>query len=133
MDTSISVLVIDDSPIMTRVVSQLLQKCGFKDVAQAPEVLAAFQLLRKNSFRLIICDIEMQPMNGIEFLRAIRAEPTTRDIAFVLMTATRDPATVLEANRLNVDGYLLKPFTAETLHERLSRIPKLNPPTVLDT
>jgi two-component system chemotaxis response regulator CheY len=127
MDTSISVLVVDDSKTTVRIVCQMLQKCGFNNIAEAPNGVVAFELLRSGKFDLVISDVGMVPMNGIELLQAVRVDRILRDTCFILMTALRETAGVLATKEYSADALLLKPFTAEMLNQELLRLEKLNP------
>jgi two-component system chemotaxis response regulator CheY len=127
VDTSISVLVVDDSKTTVRIVCQMLQKCGFNNILEAPNGVAAFELMRTGKFDLVISDIGMVPMNGIELLQAVRADRVLRDTCFVLMTALTETAKVLATKDYTADALLLKPFTAEMLKQKLLQLEKLNP------
>jgi two-component system, chemotaxis family, chemotaxis protein CheY len=123
--SDISILVIDDSPATHRIVSDLSSVHGFTSIQTVPDTLAAFQIIRKDCVDLVICEVETQPLNGLELLKAMREEAATRDVIFVLMSANRDPTHVLTARKLNADAFLLKPFTADSLRTKLSRIARL--------
>jgi two-component system chemotaxis response regulator CheY len=127
VETSISIIVVDDSKTTVRIVCQMLQKCGFSDIAEAPNGLSAFERLRTSKFDLVISDVGMMPMNGIELLQAVRADRTLRDTCFILMTALRETENVLATKQYRADALLLKPFTAEILRQKLVLLGKLSP------
>ena len=127
MDTSMSVLVVDDSKTTLRIVSQMLQKCGINDIAEAPNGVIALERLRAGRFDLVISDVGMVPMNGLELLKAVRADAVLQDTCFVLMTALTETAKVLATKDYRADGLLLKPFTAEMLKQHLLQLEKLDP------
>jgi two-component system chemotaxis response regulator CheY len=108
MDTSISVLVVDDSKTTVRIVCQMLQKCGFNNIAEAPNGVVAFELLRSGKFDLVISDVGMVPMNGIELLQAVRVDRILRDTCFILMTALRETAGVLATKKYSANAPSLK-------------------------
>lgn len=125
VDTSISVLVVDDSKTTLRIVCQMLQECGFNNIAEAPNGVAAFEQLRTGKFDLVISDVGMAPMNGIELLQAVRADRILQDTYFILMTALRETANILATKEYKADAFLLKPFTAEIMKKELLRVDKL--------
>jgi two-component system chemotaxis response regulator CheY len=96
-------------------------------LAEASDGLEAANRLRTSRFGLVISDVDMAPMNGIELLQAVRRDPDLRDICFVLMTAFKDMAHVAAAKKFGADALLLKPFTAEALLDKLAKIERLNP------
>jgi two-component system chemotaxis response regulator CheY len=127
LNTSVPVLIVDDSATVRRIVRQILRQCGFNDLAEASDGLQAADRLRTSRFGLVISDVEMAPMNGIELLRAVRRDPGLRDTCFVLMTGFRDAGHVAAAKEHGADALLLKPFTAEMLLDKLAKIERLNP------
>jgi two-component system chemotaxis response regulator CheY len=126
MDTQLPVLVVDDSAAMSRVVCGLLESCGFRQIEQARSGQAAFDQLHMWKFCLVISDVVMRPMNGLELLRAVRADRQLSDLCFVLMSALNKSEIVVEASLLKADCFLLKPFSLDTLRGRLSRLRKLH-------
>jgi two-component system chemotaxis response regulator CheY len=127
LNTSVPVLIVDDSATVRRIVRQILRQCGFNDLAEASDGLQAADRMRTGRFGLVISDVDMAPMNGIELLRAVRRDPALRETCFVLMTAFRDTAHVAAAKEYGADALLLKPFTAEMLLDKLAKIERLNP------
>jgi two-component system chemotaxis response regulator CheY len=107
MDTSISVLVVDDSSTMGKIVSDLLQKLGFTDIDLAQDGHAALDLMRFKKYGLVLSDWEMQPMGGEEFLKTIRQDPRTGKMPVILVTAksSRGASWLAGAN-----AFLPKPF-----------------------
>jgi CheY-like chemotaxis protein len=89
--------------------------------------LSAFERLRTGKFDLVISDVGMMPMNGIELLQAVRADRTLRDTCFILMTALRETENVLATKQCRADALLLKPFTTEILRQKLVLLGKLSP------
>jgi len=125
MNTKARVLVVDDSPATTMIVSKLLNQCGFSEVDRAPSGEVALGQLREHSYGLVIADVNMGGMNGVQLLAAVRGDAIYHDLCFVLMTALRDRELVDAAVSYNADGIILKPFTAPALKEKLGLIPKL--------
>lgn len=126
MDTSVSVLVLDDSGAAARVVSQLLLQCGFGDVQWVTDAGAAYELMETKQYGLVLCDVEMDRVDGLTVLRTLRADRIHWNVCFVLMTAGRDTSRVVEGKECGADGFILKPFTQEALKEKLKRIQKLS-------
>jgi two-component system chemotaxis response regulator CheY len=122
-----SVLIVDDSSPVRRVVSRLLHEAGISDVREAEDASTAMRLLHERRFAAVIADVEMVPFSGIQLLRAIRNQPATADMTVLLMTARSDRAQIAEAKASGVDAYMLKPFTAATLAETLREAARAHP------
>src|SRR6188472_1264658 len=125
MNTKRRVLVVDDSPTTTLIVAKLLAQCGFEEVDQAPSGEQALDQLGKHRYGLIVADVNMAGMNGVELLARVRGHATYHDVCVVLMTAMRDRQLLEAAVSHNADCVILKPFTSAALKEKLDRIPKL--------
>jgi two-component system chemotaxis response regulator CheY len=125
MNTKTRVLVVDDSPATTLIVAKLLNQCGFSEVDRAPSGEAALEQLKQGCYGLVIADVNMSGMNGVQLLAAVRSDAMYHGLCFVLMTAMRNRELIDAAVSYNADGILLKPFTAPTLKEKLGLIPKL--------
>jgi len=108
VDTSQSVLVVDDFRTMTAIVTKLLREVGFAEVDNALDGNAALESLRGKSYGLVISDWEMKPMSGPELVKAIRAVPDRANTRIILITAYKFPTE--EMKQADADGYLLKPF-----------------------
>ncbi|MGO9015636.1 MAG: response regulator [Dissulfurispiraceae bacterium] len=119
----IKVLVVDDFPTMRRIVTNLLKQLGFKSIAQAEDGEQALTELRMGGYGLVVSDWNMPNMEGIELLRNIRRETAPlKDIPFLLVTAEAEKEKVVEAIKSGVDNYIVKPFTAEVLKEKLEKV-----------
>lgn len=121
-DPSTAVLVVDDQPIVTALLKRMLAAMGLAEVESAADGFEALALMRERRFALVIADIGMTPMSGLQLLRALRADRALKDVPVLIMTASRDEAPHEEARRARVNGYLTKPFTAETLRDAVARI-----------
>ncbi len=120
---SLKVLVVDDFPTMRRIVRNLLKQLGFEHIDEAEDGAQALMRLRGGNFGLVISDWNMPNMEGIELLRNVRKEPEPlRDIPFLMVTAEAEKEKVIEAIKAGVDNYVVKPFTAEILKEKLEKI-----------
>ena len=120
--TSIPVLVVDDYQTMVRIIRNLLKQIGFEDVDDAPDGSAALERLRQRRYGLIISDWNMQPMSGYDLLRRVRAEPETRSLPFIMVTAESKTDNVIAAKRAGVSNYIVKPFNALTLKSKIEAI-----------
>ena len=120
MDTAISVLVIDDSRLMSRIMATMLQQIGFADVDHVNDGSAALQNLRRKNYGLVISDWEMQPMTGPELVHALRDDPALAPIPVILVTTagSRDDGAWLSG----ADGFLPKPFTPAALKEKIDEV-----------
>lgn len=119
----IKVLVVDDFPTMRRIVKNLLKQIGFENIDEAEDGSQALNKLRSGNYGLVVSDWNMPNMEGIDLLRNIRqeAEPL-KNIPFLMVTAEAEKEKVIEAIKAGVDNYIVKPFTAEVLKEKLEKI-----------
>ena len=118
------ILVVDDFSTMRRIVRNLLVELGFSNtlIQEADDGDSALALLRGASFDLVVTDWNMPNMTGIDLLRAIRAEPATKALPVLMVTAENNREQIIAAAQAGVNGYIVKPFTAITLKEKLDRI-----------
>jgi two-component system chemotaxis response regulator CheY len=125
----IKVLVVDDFPTMRRIVRNLLKQIGFEYIDEAEDGAHALQRLKGGNYGLVVSDWNMPNMEGIELLRNVRkeTEPLLRDIPFLMVTAEAEKEKVIEAIKAGVDNYIVKPFTAEILKEKLEKIADKKP------
>ena len=112
-------LVIDDSMPMRRIVTNVLARLGHTDVVGAANGREALKKLETERIDFVITDWFMPEMSGIDFMRTLRTNDATRDIPIVMVTANAAGSDVAEAASLGVNGYVLKPFTADTLRDRI--------------
>lgn len=119
----IKVLVVDDFPTMRRIVKNLLKQIGFENIDEAEDGVQALNKLKSGNYGLVVSDWNMPNMEGIDLLRNIRqeAEPL-KNIPFLMVTAEAEKEKVIEAIKAGVDNYIVKPFTAEVLKEKLEKI-----------
>ena len=122
MDVSQKVLIVDDFSTMRRILKNILKQIGFTNISEADDGSTAWEELQKNSFDLIICDWNMPKMSGIELLKKVRADDTYKDIPFLMVTAEAQKQNVIEAVQAGVSNYVVKPFTAESISEKLEKI-----------
>jgi two-component system chemotaxis response regulator CheY len=122
MDVNMKVLIVDDFATMRRIVKNILRQLGFTDISEADDGKTALQALKKEKFDLILSDWNMPEMPGIELLKAVRADDELKDIPFLMVTAEAEKGNIVEAVKLGVSNYIVKPFTAETMNEKLEKI-----------
>jgi two-component system chemotaxis response regulator CheY len=121
-DPNMKFLVVDDFATMRRIVRNLLKELGFVNVDEAEDGNAALQKLRGSKFDFIVTDWNMPNMTGIELLRAVRADPTLKHLPVLMVTAEAKKENIIEAAQAGASGYVVKPFTAATLDEKLKKI-----------
>lgn len=122
MDKGIRILIVDDFSTMRRIVKNLLNDLGFTNTAEADDGTTALIELHKAHFDLVITDWNMPGMPGIELLKAIRADAGLSKIPVLMVTAESKREQIIEAAQAGVNGYVIKPFTAATLEDKLSKI-----------
>lgn len=122
VDKRTSILIVDDYKTMVRIVRNLLNQLGFQDVDEANDGATALTKLRARRFGLVISDWAMEPMNGLELLQQVRADPDLKTLPFIMITAENRKERVAKAEQAGANGYIVKPFTAETLNDRIARV-----------
>ena len=122
MDKNIKILVVDDFSTMRRIVKNLLGDLGFFNITEAEDGNSALVELRKAKFDLVVTDWNMPGMAGIDLLRAIRADEDFKKIPVLMVTAESKREQIIEAAQAGVNGYVIKPFTAGTLSDKLAKI-----------
>ncbi len=115
-------LVVDDFSTMRRIVKNILRDLEFKSILEAEDGTAAVQVLNTNKVDLIVSDWNMPKMTGLELLKYVRSNEHTKDIPFLMVTAESQKENVIEAVKAKVSNYIVKPFTAATLAEKLAKI-----------
>ncbi len=119
VDRGIKILVVDDFATMRRVVKSCLKTLGFQNVVEAENGQAALNQLAAGGFSLIISDWNMPEMQGIDLLRAVRANPSLKGLPFIMVTAEAQKENILAAAKAGVSNYIIKPFTADVLQQKL--------------
>ena len=124
IDTSLKVLVVDDMSTMRRIVKNILKQIGFTDMVEAENGQDALNKLKAedNGIGFIVSDWNMPVMQGIELLRAIRADPDLKHLPFLMVTSEAQKENIIEAVQAGVSNYVVKPFTAEALEVKLEKI-----------
>ena len=122
LDPNLRILVVDDFATMRKIIKNILTQLGFKNIIEADDGTTALEVLKKEKVDLIISDWNMPKMNGLELLKAVRNDPNLKDIVFIMVTAEAQKDNVIEAIRQGVNQYIVKPFTPETLKEKLEKV-----------
>ncbi|MBB1117930.1 chemotaxis response regulator CheY [Stenotrophomonas sp. W1S232] len=122
MDKNIRILIVDDFSTMRRIVKNLLADLGFTNTAEAEDGSGALQMLRNEHFDFVVTDWNMPVMTGIELLKAMRADDKLKHLPVLMVTAEAKREQIIEAAQSGVNGYIIKPFTAQTLEEKLGKI-----------
>ncbi|MCG3186826.1 MAG: Chemotaxis protein CheY [Rhodocyclaceae bacterium] len=120
--TKLNYLVVDDFSTMRRIVRNLLKEIGLTNVDEAEDGVVALQKLRGGGFDFVITDWNMPNMTGIELLKEIRHDPQLKHLPVLMITAEAKKENIIEAAQAGASGYIVKPFTAATLSEKLDKI-----------
>lgn len=122
MNKNMRILIVDDFSTMRRIVKNLLRDLGFNNTHEADDGLTALPLLKKGDFDFVVTDWNMPGMQGIDLLKYIRADAELRHLPVLMITAEAKREQIIEAAQAGVNGYIVKPFTAATLKEKLDKI-----------
>lgn len=122
MDKNMKILVVDDFSTMRRIIKNLLRDLGFTNVQEADDGNTALPMLQAGDFDFLISDWNMPGMTGIDLLRAVRADAKLAGLPVLLVTAESKREQIIEAAEAGVNGYVVKPFTAGTLQEKINKI-----------
>jgi two-component system chemotaxis response regulator CheY len=122
VDKNLRILIVDDFSTMRRIVKNLLNDLGFMNTAEAEDGHSALALLRAQPFDFVVTDWNMPGMTGIELLKSIRADAKLAKLPVLMVTAEAKREQIVEAAQCGVNGYIIKPFTAETLKDKLGKI-----------
>ncbi len=121
-DTSMRLLVVDDFSTMRRIIKNILRQIGFNNIEEADDGTTAWEVLNKGGIDFVISDWNMPNMTGIELLRKVRASEEFSDLPFLMVTAEAQQENIIEAVQAKVSNYIVKPFTAETLKQKIDKI-----------
>lgn len=121
-DPKMKFLVVDDFSTMRRIVRGLLKELGFLNIEEAEDGVVALGKLKSEPFDFVVSDWNMPNMNGLELLKAIRADAALAHLPVLMVTAEAKKENIIEAAKAGASGYVVKPFTAATLDEKLNKI-----------
>lgn len=122
LNKSMKILVVDDFSTMRRIIKNLLRDLGFTNIEEADDGTTALPMLQNGAFDFVVTDWNMPGMQGIDLLRAIRDDAELKDIPVLMVTAEAKREQIIEAAQAGVNGYIVKPFTAATLKEKLEKV-----------
>ena len=122
MSAPLKILVVDDFATMRRIMKNILKQLGYTNITEADDGTTALEELKRGSFDLIISDWNMPKMTGLDLLKLVRADPLYKDIPFLMVTAEAQKQNVIEAVQAGVSNYVVKPFTAEAIADKLGKI-----------
>ena len=122
MDKNIKVLVVDDFSTMRRIIKNLLRDLGFTNIQEADDGSTALPMLQSGDFEFVVTDWNMPGMQGIDLLKAIRADDKLKHLPVLMVTAEAKKEQIVMAAQAGVNGYIVKPFTAGTLKAKLDKI-----------
>jgi len=120
--TSLKFLVVDDFSTMRRIVRNLLKELGFVNVDEAEDGAVALGKLREGNFEFVVSDWNMPNMDGLTLLQNVRADARLKTLPFLMITAEAKKENIIAAAQAGASGYIVKPFTAATLQEKLDKI-----------
>ena len=116
------VLVVDDSAVMRQIIKKNLKELGFTELSEAEDGAAGLKKAGEEPVDLIVSDWNMPNMTGLEFLKAVRADAGLKGIAFIMVTSEADKEKIMEAVKAGVNQYIVKPFNAIQLEEKIKAI-----------
>ena len=122
MNSNMKILIVDDFSTMRRIIKNLLRDLGFNNTHEADDGNTALPLLKGGGFDFLITDWNMPGMQGIDLLRAVRSDPNLSSLPVLLVTAEARRDQIVLAAEAGVNGYIVKPFTAQTLKEKIDKI-----------
>ncbi len=122
MDKNTNVLIVDDYKTMLRIIRNLLKQLEFDNVEEASDGQEALSKLRTGSFGLVISDWNMAPMTGLDLLKEVRADARLKETPFIMITAESKTENVIAAKQAGVSNYIVKPFNAETLRDKIEKV-----------
>jgi len=122
MDKNMKILIVDDISAMRRVIRNVLLDLGFSHISEADDGMVAFPMLQGGDYDLLITDWSMPGMQGIDLLRHVRSDDKLNTLPVLMVTAEQKREQIDEAEQAGVNGYIIKPFSAQTLKEKLEKI-----------
>ena len=119
---NLKILVVDDFPTMRRIIRNLLKDLGYENVDEAEDGAMGLEKLRNGSFDFVVSDWNMPNLDGLEMLKQIRADANLAKLPVLMVTAEAKKENIIAAAQAGASGYVVKPFTAATLEEKLNKI-----------
>jgi len=122
VDKAMPILIVDDYKTMLRIIRNLLKQLGFNNVDEASDGSEALNKMRAKSYGMVISDWNMEPMTGYELLKEVRSDDILKKTPFIMVTAESKTDNVIAAKKAGVNNYIVKPFNAATLKQKLSSV-----------
>jgi len=122
LDKNMKILVVDDFSTMRRIVKNILRQLNFVTIIESDDGSTAREVLQREQRDLVISDWNMPKMTGLELLKALKADDALKHIPFLMVTAEAQQENIIEAVKSGVSNYIVKPFTAETLSQKINQI-----------
>lgn len=122
MNKDMKILIVDDFSTMRRIIKNLLRDLGFNNTAEADDGQTAWPMLQTGNFDFLVTDWNMPGMDGLTLLKKVRADEKLSAMPILLVTAEAKREQIIEAAQAGVNGYVVKPFTAITLKEKIEKI-----------
>ena len=123
VDKNMHILIVDDYKTMLRIIRNLLRQLGFVNIDEATDGAMALSMMRGGgNYGLVISDWNMQPMTGLQLLKEVRADERLKATPFIMITAESKTENVVAAKEAGVNNYIVKPFNAETLKQKISAV-----------
>lgn len=116
------ILIVDDFSTMRRIIKNILKQLGYSNIIEADDGSSALTLLKKDKIDFIVSDWNMPKMSGLDLLKVIRSDEKLKSIPFLMVTAEAQKEKIMKALQEGVDNYIVKPFTAEILKEKIDKI-----------
>jgi two-component system, chemotaxis family, chemotaxis protein CheY len=116
------ILIVDDFSTMRRIIKNLLRDLGFTNTQEADDGVTALPMLRNGEFDFLVTDWNMPGMTGIDLLKQVRSDPKLVSLPVLMVTAEAKRDQIIEAAQAGVNGYVVKPFTAQVLKEKIDKI-----------
>jgi two-component system, chemotaxis family, chemotaxis protein CheY len=122
LDKNMPILIVDDYKTMLRIIKNLLKQLGFENVDEATDGTMAFDKLKEKAYGLVISDWNMEPMSGYELLQKVRSDEQNKLLPFIMITAESKTDNVVAAKQAGVSNYIVKPFNAGTLKQKIEAV-----------
>lgn len=122
MDKQIKILVVDDFATMRKVIRNLLKQVGYENIVEAEDGVIALKIMKSLKIDLVVSDWNMPNMTGLELLKAVRSDEELKTTPFLMVTAEALQDNVIAAVKAGVSNYIVKPFTAETMNDKITKI-----------
>ena len=121
-DLKMKILIVDDFSTMRRIIKNILRQAGYVNIIEADDGTSAVEVLRKEKVDFVVSDWNMPQMSGLDLLKAVRTSEEWKHLPFLMVTAEGQKENVIEAVKHRVNNYIVKPFTPETLMEKINKI-----------